>query len=165
MIQPNQVDLTENLLLVLKDLLPLLQNPQAIEGSLAGIAEARKVIAQKNEAVDALEKLNAWEQNREAIEADLGVRELHVQSAEANLAERIAVTTEWEATLKAKEDELLCLNAEVADSQAANAKTKAALAAKQVKLDAEEVKIKTLLEEAEAAKAEVQRKLKLLQEV
>ena len=165
MIQPNQVDLTENLLLVLKDLLPLLQNPQAIEGSLAGIAEARKVIAQKNEAVDALEKLNAWEQNREAIEAELRARLVNAQASEDGIAIKTAELNEKEASLKAKEEELLGLRSEVAEGHAANAKTKAALAAKQAKLDLEEEKIKTLLEEAEAAKAEMQRKLKLLQEV
>lgn len=165
MIPPNQVDAIESLLFLLKDLLPLLKDPKAIDESLAGIAEARQVIAQKNEAVDALEKINAWEQNREAIEADLNVRELHVKSVEDNQAVTVSVLAAQEASLKTKEEDLLRLQSEVADGHAANAKTKAALAAKQAKLDAEEAKIKTLLEEAEAAKAEVQRRLNLLLEV
>lgn len=154
MIQQTELDAVKALLEVGKQLIPLLTEKK-IDNAIAGIAEAKAVIAEKNEVIGKAE--DAGKKLKEAEDKLAIAIKLKVELDAAKDSIVIA-----EASIKSREAALAEVESKALALLKANEKKSATLDAAQIKLDAALAEAKAEKELAEALKNEFNAKLSLV---
>lgn len=154
MIQQPQIDTVKELLEIAKELIPLLTNKN-IDKAIAGIAEAKQVIATKNEIMLAADKAAGDAAQAKSLLEKLTEEKKLLHTASESIATAEASVKQREAALKAEEDKIQALNTKAQQLILSNEK-KAAQLTSEIEASKAEQEI------AAALRAEFNEKLKLV---